>query len=578
MKNSWASRGTSTTKMLRRGRIVGPDETFDHMISRVVDELTCVDRDFGTPDREALSVAAKFRDALDRHDIVLSTSLLTNAGRHAGKALSGCVAVPVSLHDDLDLLRRTVDAYHEHGMGAGYCLDDSSDPVRVLRYLNQAAVAGAASGRQERPVGNIAILSDRHPGLRAFVVAKVGADSRGEEWRFNLSVNVSEAFMTAALTDSRWTLADGSSEDASALFEVICESAHGCGDPGLVFMERFERDNPLPRAGRYLTVGPCAESGLVPGEACHFGYVNVGNFVTRAGAGLDGVDVDRLARVVHTLVRMLDNAVEVSLRNYPTNLTRGVVAERRKVGVGVCGLADLLVGMGIAYGSEEACRTVRELLTWVNFQSKRASYALAETRGSFPALSSAACVYTDPGYLPRRYGHLETALVEASDWEMLGTQVASTGKLRHSSTVAFPPTGRSAPIIRASTGVEPYFLLRDDNGIMPAVLEFLRRMGYDTREIRSAILATGRLHASGLASEPVRHVLRTAVEIPPDEHLRMAATIGECGDESVSKTVNLPASATVGDVRHVFTSAFAMGMKGVTVYRDGCRQEQPMPL
>jgi ribonucleoside-diphosphate reductase alpha chain len=387
---------------------------------------------------------------LDTERIVFSTPIMTNAGRHFDRPLAACAVPPVDLRGDLASVKTIVDGYHRAGMGTGFNLDELDDPVGVLRYLNGVAVTGANSGTEDRPVGNMAILSLDHPNAAEFIGCKVGADARSEAWKFNISLHVTDAQMRAAL---------GSPGRERDLLIAAAEAAHACADPGLLFADRMNEGNPTPEVGAYVSTAPCAEVGLVAGETCQFGYLNLGRFYT--GDGMVPVDLGALADTTRTLVRALDDAIEASLAHYPSPLSAQVMGIKRKIGVGVCGLADLLLAAGLPYDSVEGRRLAQEVLALVNYTSKLASVELARTRGGCPAVLGGRSRYADPAFL-RRFAALDVDSVTRGDWAVLTDEIATTGLLRNSSTIAVPPTGRSAPVVRASTGIEPLFRLSDD--------------------------------------------------------------------------------------------------------------------
>jgi ribonucleoside-diphosphate reductase alpha chain len=548
---------------LQAGRITGPGETARDMISRVVGYLERADALFDPSDAETF--AAELGEALDSKRVVFSTPVMTNAGRHAGRPLAACSVPPADLRGDLAAVKVIVDSYHEAGMGTGFCLDDLDDPVSVLRYLNDVAVAGAASGREERPVGNMAVLSASHPAAADFAACKDGADGDGEQWKFNISLTLTDEEMRAAGKPGR----------QADLLSAAAAAAWSCADPGLIFADRLNEGNPVPHLGRYVSTAPCAEVGLTPGETCQFGYVNLGAFHQPGSEVL--VDLASLGETVRVLVRALDDALEASLPLYPHPRSAQVMTAKRKIGVGVCGLADLLLKARLPYDSPRARTLARDAIGYVNFASKLASASLAATRGPCPAVASGLSRYADPAYLSRFAG-LGIRTVSDDDWHELASTVARTRMLRNCSTIALPPTGRSAPVIAASTGIEPLFLLTDPHQpgqIHPEARTILSRLhGHLIRHVAG----NGRLPRSTDVPAPLRALLATATEIPPSAHLAMITAVQQVTDEAVAKTINLPAAASPDDILAIFWQAWERGCKGITVYRDGSRAIQPKAL
>ncbi|MGH3867028.1 MAG: hypothetical protein ACRDQ4_12975 [Pseudonocardiaceae bacterium] len=501
---------------------------------------------------------------MDTARIVFSTPIMTNAGRYADRPLAACAVPPVNLRGDLALVKTMVDDYHRAGMGTGFNLDGLDDPVGVLRYLNEIAVTGANSGAEDRPVGNMAILSLSDPRAGEFIGCKVGADARKEQWKFNISLHVTDAEMRAAITTA------GRERE---LLMAAAEAAHACADPGLLFTDRMNEANPTPEVGEYVSTAPCAEVGLVVGETCQFGYVNLGRFHT--GSGTIPIDWDALGDTVGTLVRALDDAIEASLAHYLSALSARVIATKRKIGVGVCGLADLLLTAGLAYDSPDGRQLTQEVLAFINYTSKLASVELAARRGPCPAIHTGRSRYADPAFL-KRFVSLEVRSVNAGNWEVLAAEIAQTGLLRNSSTIAIPPTGRSAPVIGASTGIEPLFRLTDPHQLghlHPAAHAVLEQAGRS--DLLGHVMTHGRLPEDASLPAPIASVLATATQIAPSGHLAMAAAVQACVDEAVSKTVNLPATARAIDVYDTYLSAWRLACKGITVYVDGSRQAQP---
>ena len=550
---------------LRDGRMTGSGETARDMINRIVAALAAADRHFDPGGADAF--AQLLGEALDDHRIVFSTPVMTNAGRHRSRPLAACAVPPGDLRGDLALVKAVVDDYHRAGMGTGFSLDGLEDPVGVLRYLNRVAVDGAASGDEERPVGNMAVLPLSHPRAIEFIRCKVGADALREAWKFNISLQVTDAQMRAAM------LAPGAERD---LLTAAAEAAWECADPGLIFADKMDQANPTPHVGSYVSTAPCAEVGLTAGETCQFGYLNLGRF--HADQGSIPVDLDALAKAVTILVRALDDAVEASLPLYPHPLSARVMTVKRKIGVGVCGLADLLLQARLPYYSKEGRDLARDVIAFVNYTSKLASADLAASRGPCPAVGSGLSRYADPAFLARFAG-LGVRTVTDAEWTTLATRIAASGMLRNSSTVALPPTGRSAPVIGASTGIEPLFRLTDaqrPDFLHPAVKDILARTGHDG--LVDEVTRRGRLPDGAPVGDSVRDLLAVATQIPPRGHLAMVSAIQACVDEAVAKTVNLPATAAPADVYDVFQAAWEAGCKGITVYRDGSRDSQPKAL
>lgn len=375
-----------------------------------------------------------------------------------------------------------------------------------------------------------------------------------------------------------WHFQDGGRIAADYLMRNIATAAHTCADPGIIDLERMQRDNPTPSVGSYVSTAPCAEVGLTPGEACQFGYLNLGKFIVANENGKAFVDYQKLEFFTRLLTRILDNALEVSIGRYSTPGSKRIMSAKRKIGVGICGLADMLAFLRLPYGTKEGRQTAQDVVSFINYVSKSESVRLARSRGSFPAISSFDCLHTQsPSFIDRKYGNQLTNTVSVKDWKNLSDEIRNTRMLRHASTTAFPPTGRSGLVVEASTGIEPLFRLELFGKIHPALRPELGNM-LNEQFTMALIVQSGTCQDIKGFPEETKRVFRTATEITPADHLLMAAALQQWVDESLSKTVNLPNSATVEDVENIFLQGHKLGLKGVTVYRDSSRQKQPRRL
>jgi ribonucleoside-diphosphate reductase alpha chain len=567
-------------EVLKAGRIVAPDESAADLVERVVPAVFAAETTFGTPAtvREALS--AEFADLFARKLVTLGSPTLTNAGRYPDSALSSCVAVPVDLREPFGRVRRLIEAYYAQNMGSGFDLSEVDEPVAVLDRLNRHAAQETATGAYDRYIGNMANLDIDHPRVVAFASTKA---ERRDVRHFNLSLNVTAAFMEALEEERPFPLRDGTAIDPRRLWETIVRSAWWCGDPGLLFLERFNEDNPTPSLGRYTTTAPCAEVALTPGESCVFGYVNLGGLVRHRGGDRSAppvIDDELLRRVVTVTTRVLDNVLEASLARYPARRSADVMGAKRKIGVGVCGFADLLVALRVPYDSPAAARLLEQVLASISFYSKRASVDLAAHRGSFPEFPRSR--HASGGFLRRKYGALQGLHVGPADWDALDEEIRRRSLLRHASTTALPPSGRSALLLDASTSIEPWFsVLGADGAPKPAVRALVEEACLAPSEARAtleAIALAGTCQVPGRVPDAVRRVVKCAAEVAPRDHLAVVAAATRAVDEAASKTINLPRGAGQDVVDDVFRLAWRSGLKAISVYRDGSLEAQPEPL
>lgn len=566
-------------EVLRNGKIISLQETPQNMIERMVTTLFSVEGKFGTPSSEIQKMTNQFGAFLDDKKCVMSTPVMTNAGRYENRPLSACTVPPIDLRGNLSQVENVINHFHSDGMGTGFSLNEVDEPVRVLQFLNNVAVQGANGGNEDRPVGNMAILSAHHPQILNFVFAKTDADQKGEEWKFNISVDASAEFMDAVIQKTPYVLWDGTRLNAAEVMESIARSAHLCGDPGLIFMDRMNKDNPTPGLAPYASTAPCAEVGLAPGESCQFGYVNVGEFVS----GDDDISINysELELVTRLMTRVLDNALEISIDRYFHPTSQHIMRAKRKIGVGICGLADMFIKMGIPYDSDQARQSALDIVSFINYVSKLESHELAKTRGSFEAMIlPIGNRYNDePGFLEQKYGRLETLHVTPDMWQGLGKLIRETGLLRNASTIALPPTGRSGLVIDASTGIEPVFTLANINGeINPLLYSDLKERGLLNQEVLDQINRSGRIGHIESIPLALRNIYATALEIAPAGHLEMGVVIQHAVDESISKTINIPESSTPMDITNIYMNAYKKGLKGITVFRANSKTYQPRKL
>jgi ribonucleoside-diphosphate reductase alpha chain len=563
----------TSEKVLVDGKILGEGETAKQMIERVVTTLALAEvNHFGTDIDEARVLANEFGKLMDERKIVMSTPVLTNAGRYADKPLSACTVPPVDLRGDLARVRKTIDQMHSEGMGTGFNFSDLEDPVAMLEYLNKVAIEGASSGREDRPVGNMGILSVHHPKIIDFVLRKKDAHRNGEIWKFNISVDITDDFIRAYKDGADYALSDGTLMNAKSVMDAIALSAHESGDPGLIFLDRLNMDNPTPGVGLYTSTAPCAEVGLAPGESCQFGYINLGAYILENGE----IDTAALTSTVHLMTRMLDNALQISIKNYELTENQLVMERKRKIGIGVCGVADMLIKSGMPYASEEGRTLVRDILALINYESKVASHELAKVRGSFLAMMDLfGCRYNDPnGFIEQKYGDSDTKYVSSKQWRDLGGVIRETKLLRNASTIALPPTGRSGMVIDASTGIEPHFRLPET--VLANLMQSLINDGItDSAPIIQTAMTEGTINSMTDVPSHIQAVFATAIHIAPEDHLKMVGAVRPVIDEAVSKTINLPNETTRDQIVAMYLAAYEMGLKGITVFRDGCISYQP---
>jgi ribonucleoside-diphosphate reductase alpha chain len=484
-----------------------------------------------------------------------------NAGTPVGQ-LAACFVLPIEDHlEGIFAAMRDAALVHRSGGGVGFDFSRlrpagdplastggvSSGPVSFLHVFDAASEAVRSGGR--RRAANMAVMDVHHPDIQRFIAAK--RDSPGLR-TFNLSVACDDAFMEAvqrgddiALVNPR-TGQTVARRSAAALFDLIVECAWATGDPGMLFLDRINRDNPTPALGRITTTNPCGEVPLLAHEACFLGSINLAR-LTRGNQ----LDWQRLAELAGLVVRFLDDCIDAS--RFPIPAIAQAVAATRKIGVGVMGFADCLVDLGIAYDSERAIDVATEVMTVVDERSTDASRQLARDRGPFPAFA------------------------ESRD------AAAHRPAIRNATHMAIAPTGSLALLAGCSHSIEPYYALaysrrmldeRTFRVLNPRLVREATALGVWDRPLQQHVLATGTLRASPLVPARLRALFPTALDIDPEWHVRMQAAFQQHVDNGVSKTVNLPESAPQDAVRHAFRLAWTVGCKGITLYRQAVRVGQ----
>lgn len=554
---------------LAKNRLAGRDETVFNVFDRACTFLAESGVTFyGEAEKDKMR--ERFLQHVCNFELILGSPILTNAGRRETKSISSCSIPPVKLGTmSRQEIAKMVGEYHTRGMGTGFCLDELSDPIDMVKYLNHIAVSEVQNGLIERSVGNMGVLSIDHPSVLAFIRIKKD-NPHIKEWKFNLSVNVTDEFLSCLSEKRAFTLKNGKQVDPAALMHEMAASAHSTGDPGLIFMDRINQLNRVPQAGRYKTVVTCGETSLFEGEVCQFSYLNLPRFLNN-----QTIDKDALRKAIHTTVLLLDNAVEANSQRMPNAQSAEIISSLRRIGIGVCGFAEVLQAMGLAYGSAEARVAAQDLMSFINFESKWASVLLAKERGPFKLFDhpqTRSDLFLGP------FANRPTNFVTEQDWQRL-TALFQAHKIRHVATTILPPSGRSSIMAGVSPSIEPPFRLITDAAFKRALQKHSLLHGYqgNLERIYEEVTSGKSLQESDLPTS-VKEIFKTALELTPLEHLQMTAAFQQHTDEGISKTINVPAKATVADVDKIFQSAYSSGLKGVTIYRDSSRTLQPKAL
>lgn len=555
-------------RYLRRDETGEIIENPDELFQRVARAVAAAETQHGGPTAAQRS-EEDFYELLSSLQFLPNSPTLMNAGAPLGQ-LSACFVLPVddSMADIFDSLR-LMALIQQSGGGTGFSFSrlrpkgdlvkstggTASGPVSFMRIFDCATDNIRQGGR--RRGANMGVLRIDHPDVGEFIDAK--RDGRSFS-NFNLSVGVTDEFMEAVLSGRTIDLVHPTTKTplrsvpASELFAAIADAAWATGDPGVIFLDAVNRANPTPEVGAIEATNPCGEVPLLPYEACNLGSLNLSRMVRRDGNGYS-VDWAKLAQSTKVAVRFLDDVIDVS--RWPDPRIARMVRANRKIGLGVMGFAELLILLEIPYGSRASVQLAGELMAFVSEQSLAASRQLAAGRGSFP------------------------------NWTR-SVFAASGVPVRNATRTSIAPTGTIGLIAGTSAGIEPLFALvyrrqhvLDGQTLLevnPLFEQYAERYGLDRQALARALTRCGSLtDVPGLSPE-VRRLVRTALEISPEEHLQIQAAFQQHVDNAVSKTVNLPQSATADTVADVYRRAWESGLKGVTVYRYGSKDQQVLQL
>lgn len=564
---------SSAHQVLIKGKIIAPDETPQQMFDRVVDALFAIESKMGIPTAETEQIKLQFAQFMAEKIFTPGTPTLTNAGRkgYENSALCSCALIPVDLRQT-QVSAEIIKAYYQQNMGSGFDLTPYTDPLGLLIWLNNLSASETATGQYDRYIGNMANLHVAHPRIKDFIEAK----TTRRLMYFNLSTIINDTFMEAARKKKTFRMMDGSEDSAYDLLKLMAQSAWISGDPSILNLEQMNKDNPLVSIAPYVSAPPCAEMGLSKGETCQFAYINISKFVTPTG-----IDYEKLGTVTRVVTRALDNAVEIGLGNFPHPKSTEIARLKRKIGIAASGIADTLLFYDLAYDSDDARQLVRDALSFVTYTSKLESVELAKQRGPCGAMALREGNRYYGTYLENRYGE-GTNTVAPKNWQQLAEYIRVTGNLRNICTTTLPPAARVSILMDTSTGIEPFFGIPESvEQMRPSMVDFVRQHAPKRADtILSQATTEGTFQNTDLPDR-LKECLKTAKEISALGHLKMvAALVGTGGvvDEAASKTVNLPNSATPDDILTIFLLAYELGLKNISVYRDGSYTEQPLKL
>ncbi len=556
-------------------------KTFEQVVQALCD---------GTADKYE-TFAQEYYEVMVSRKFLPNTPALVNFG-HAYGMGSACFVLDVE--DDLKSIMETLKnaaLIFQAGGGCGYNFSKirpkgdvvktstgvASGPVsfitlydKMTEVINQGGVRRGA---------NMGILNIDHPDIEEFIKAKEGNKALRN---FNISVLIKPDFWQALENKENYKLVnprDGSvwrEISAEELFDMIAYQARNYAEPGVLFMDNINKHNPLLKAlGPIITTNPCGEVLLYPNEVCNLGSVNIAEFVSfDEKTSQASVDWEELARVVRIATRFLDNTVDIN--NYPLEEIRRMARTTRKIGLGVMGVGDAFYKMRVRYDSQQGLEWMERFMEFVNYHSKLESIELAKLRGCFPLFEKS--FYTE-GKLPFEGFYSGKKHL---DWDLVVSQIKRHG-IRNAFTTVIAPTGSISMIAGTSSGIEPVFSLVFEKRVVvgtffytdPVFEQALRSSGLYSDELLSKV-SENRGSLKGVEGLPdwFYNVFVTAMDISPEMHVKAQAAFQKWVDSSISKTINMPSSATVEDVKNAYLLAHKLGCKGLTVYRDGSIQEQ----
>lgn len=553
-------------RYLRRNEEGEIIETPDEMFRRVARAIASAELIYN-PEADTGIWEDRFYRLMANLEFLPNSPTLLNAGRDPGQ-LSACFLVPVN--DSLESISNAINnavIIHRSGGGTGFSFSGirpqgdavssgkraAGGPVSFLDSFSTAI--GAVKQGGIRQGCNMAVLNVNHPDIMKFILAK---DNPDVLTNFYLSASVTTEFMQAVKSGSDYnlvnprTLQTTGTLNARHVFDIIVEQTWKTGDPGIVFIDRIEQDNPTPILGRIEGVCGCGEQILLPYESSNLGSINLARMLRKEN-GIAEIDYPKLAGVVKEAIRFLDNIIDIN--RFPLPKTEEMTKKTRKIGLGVMGFADMLIQLGIPYDSEKAVGVAGEVMQFINEKAHKASMGLAKERGAFPAFEGS--IYDVSGNPP----------------------------IRNAACTTIAPTGTLSMIAGCSGGIEPVFAivfvrnLFGGNQLLEVnsyFEEIAEKEGFYSESMMKSLAGGSQLITLEDVPHNIKRLFVTAPEIKPEWHIRIQAAFQKNTDSAVSKTVNLPETATREDIARVYMLAYDENLKGITIYRNGSRKLQPL--
>ena len=543
-------------------------ETPEGMFRRVSRYIAKADKLHGAGSPDLKETENEFYEAMSNFEFMPNSPTLMNAGKDLGQ-LSACFVLPIgdSMESIFDAIKNTA-MIHKSGGGTGFSFSRlrpknsvvrstggvSSGPVSFMKVFNAATQAVKQGGT--RRGANMGILRVDHPDILEFIRCK---ESDKEITNFNISIAVTEDFMNKVIADEEYSLIDPHNKKevkkirAKEVFDLIVELSWKNGEPGIIFIDRINKDNPTPKLGEIESTNPCGEQPLLPFESCNLGSINLSRVVSENGR--KEINWQKLKGLVAAGVHFLDNVIDVN--KFPLEEIEKMTRTNRKIGLGVMGWADMLIKLEIPYNSEEAVKLGEKIMKFISDEARVKSRELAEERGAFSSFKQS--VFAEQG----------------------------EKELRNATLTTIAPTGTISIIADTSSGIEPLFALSYYRNVMDndklievnsLFEETAKAEGFYSRKLMEQIAEKGSIRDIKDVPEKYRRIFVTSHDIAPLWHIRMQAVFQKYTDNAVSKTVNFPHDAAKDDVREAYMLAFKLGCKGVTIYRDKSREEQVLNI
>ncbi|MCF7916699.1 MAG: vitamin B12-dependent ribonucleotide reductase [Candidatus Omnitrophica bacterium] len=549
-----------------QGKII---ENPKQMLVRVAKAIASVEKRYGASEERIKELENVFFQAMKDLEFMPNSPTLMNAGKELGQ-LAACFVVPVddSMESIFDAIKSTA-LIHKTGGGTGFSFSRlrpqssvvkttggvASGPVSFMKVFDAATQAVKQGGT--RRGANMGILRIDHPDILNFIECKA---KDGDISNFNISVAITDEFIEKVLSNQKYDLINPKNKkvvgslDAVDVFNRIAKCAYNNGEPGIVFIDKINKDNPTPNLGDVESTNPCGEQPLLPYESCNLGSINLYKMLKETNQGFQ-LDWEKLKKTIKISVRFLDNVIDAN--KFPLPQIAENTRKTRKVGLGIMGWATMLGFLEIPYDSKEAISLAKDVMGFIQKEAQKVSIELAKEKGEFPTW-------------------------EGSNWEKKGIRI------RNATLTTIAPTGTISIISGpTSSGIEPNFFLSYFRNVLdgekllevdPAFEYYAKKKGFYSKELMEKIASGISIQEMKEVPDEAKRIFKTAMDISSFWHIKMQAAFQEFTDNAVSKTINLPSTAELGDVKESYLLAYKLGCKGLTVYRDGSRSGQVLTI